>query len=65
MNGDGLGSPPWGPADPVPDLNDTQAIPGLGPVPGPGAGAGSAGSDGAGPNPPDGDRGRHRRRPAR
>ena len=37
MNGDGLGSPPWGPADPVPDvsLRDTQAIPGLGSVPGP------------------------------
>ena len=36
MNGDGLGSPPWGPADPVPDvsLRDTQAIPGLGSVPG-------------------------------
>ena len=24
------GSPPWGPADPVPDLTDTQAMPGLG-----------------------------------
>jgi signal peptidase I len=35
MNGDGLGSPPWGPADPVPGLRDTQAIPGLGSVPGP------------------------------
>jgi len=35
MNGDGSASPPWGPADPVPDLDDTQAIPGLGPVPGP------------------------------
>jgi signal peptidase I len=42
MNGDGLGSPPWGPADPVPDLKDTQAIPGLGPVPGPGAASGPA-----------------------
>ena len=53
MNGDGLGSPPWGPADPVPDLNDTQAIPGLGSVPGPNAGAGNDGGDGA-PNPADG-----------
>jgi signal peptidase I len=43
MNGDGFGSPPWGPADPVPELEDTQAIPGLGAVPrpadDPGAGA--------------------------
>jgi signal peptidase I len=30
---DGYGSPPWDPADPVPDLDDTQAIPGLGTVP--------------------------------
>ena len=30
MNGDGFGSPPWGPADPVPELEDTQALPGLG-----------------------------------
>src|ERR1700740_3417102 len=36
MNGDGFGSPPWGPADPVPALEDTQALPGLGSVPGPG-----------------------------
>jgi signal peptidase I len=36
MNGDGFGSPPWGPADPVPELGDTQAIPGLGAVPEPG-----------------------------
>ena len=36
MNGDGFGSPPWGPADPVPELKDTQAIPGLGAVPEPG-----------------------------
>ena len=42
MNGDGLGSPPWGPADPVPDLKDTQAIPGLGPIPGPGGASGPA-----------------------
>ncbi|HXT91328.1 MAG TPA: signal peptidase I, partial [Trebonia sp.] len=34
MNGDGLGSPPWGPAEPVPELRDTQALPGLGSVPG-------------------------------
>jgi signal peptidase I len=48
MNGDGLGSPPWGPADPVPDLpslKDTQALPGLGSVPGPG-GAGRPPGDG-------------------
>ena len=35
MNGSGArdgGSPPWGPADPVPGLADTQAIPGLGPL---------------------------------
>jgi signal peptidase I len=30
------GSPPWGPADPVPGGEETQAIPGLGSVPGPG-----------------------------
>ena len=32
----GFGSPPWDPADPVPhpDLDDTQALPGLGPIPG-------------------------------
>ena len=49
MNGDGSGSPPWGPADPVPDLADTQAIPGLGAIPGPN-GAGNPGADGAGPD---------------
>src|SRR5580692_3754262 len=34
---DGFGSPPWDPADPVPhpDLDDTQALPGLGSIPGP------------------------------
>jgi signal peptidase I len=35
MSGSGAldgGSPPWGPADPVPDLDDTQAIRGLGPA---------------------------------
>jgi signal peptidase I len=50
MNGDGLGSPPWGPADPVPDLpslKDTQALPGLGSIPGPG-GAGRPPDDGPG-----------------
>jgi signal peptidase I len=47
MNGDGSGSPPWGPADPVPDLADTQAIPGLGSIPGPN-GARNPGADGAG-----------------
>jgi signal peptidase I len=46
MNGDGFGAPPWGPADPVPDLDDTQAIPGLGSIPGPNGATGS-GSDGA------------------
>jgi signal peptidase I len=35
MSGDGFGAPPWGPADPVPELEDTQALPGLGSVPGP------------------------------
>src|SRR5215472_9675474 len=33
MSGSGArdgGSPPWGPAEPVPGLDDTQAIPGLG-----------------------------------
>ncbi|MGH3291093.1 MAG: signal peptidase I [Trebonia sp.] len=44
MNGDGAGSPPWGPADPVPQLDDTQAIPGLGSIPGPN-GSRSPGSD--------------------
>ena len=48
MNGDGSASPPWGPADPVPDLADTQAIPGLGSIPGPN-GARDPGADGAGP----------------
>jgi signal peptidase I len=33
MNGDGVGSPPWGPAEPVPEPDDTQAVPGLGPAP--------------------------------
>jgi signal peptidase I len=32
MNGDGFGSPPWGPAGPVPEPEDTQAITGLGPA---------------------------------
>jgi signal peptidase I len=47
MNGDGSGSPPWGPADPVPDLDDTQAIPGLGSIPG-SNGARNPGGDGTG-----------------
>jgi signal peptidase I len=42
MNGDGLGSPPWGPADPVPGLKDTQAIPGLGPSSRPGGPRGAS-----------------------
>ena len=43
---DGFGSPPWDPADPVPhpDLDDTQALPGLGSIPGP---------SGPGPGPGD------------
>jgi signal peptidase I len=51
---DGYGSPPWDPADPVPDLDDTQAVPGLGTVPpGPGEPPGRVGGtyrpgDGAG-----------------
>jgi signal peptidase I len=44
---DGFGSPPWGPADPVPELDDTQALPGLGPIPGPGQGP----RPGPGPGP--------------
>jgi signal peptidase I len=36
MNGDGFGAPPWGPADPVPELEDTQVIPGLGAASAPG-----------------------------
>jgi signal peptidase I len=60
MNGDGFGAPPWGPADPVPELDDTQALPGLGspsgpgeqaarPGPGPGFGTESSGYDPSGP----------------
>jgi signal peptidase I len=49
---DGFGSPPWDPADPVPhpDLDDTQALPGLGSIPGP-AGPGPAGPGSNGPGP--------------
>jgi signal peptidase I len=66
MNGSGArdgGSPPWGPADPVPEGADTQAIPGLGPLSSPagpsGRGAGQSGygaaarSAGPGANAPD------------
>jgi signal peptidase I len=46
MNGsgarDGFGSPPWDPAEPVPDLNGSQALPGLG---------ARRGADDAPPNP--------------
>ena len=42
MNGDGFGSPPWGPAEPVPELKDTQALPGLGSTPGHGEQSGRA-----------------------
>jgi signal peptidase I len=48
MNGSGAldgGSPPWGPADPVPEARNTQALPGLGPVSGPGV---PSGRDGGG-----------------
>jgi signal peptidase I len=47
MNGSGAldgGSPPWGPADPVPEAENTQAIPGLGAVPGPGDASGRPGT---------------------
>ena len=40
---DGYGSPPWDPADPVPEPDDTQAIPGLGSVPGSGEPPGRVG----------------------
>jgi signal peptidase I len=65
MNGDGFGAPPWGPADPVPELADTQAIPGLGSIPGPGEqqgrpqagqGFGSEGNDRAANGPGQNDR---------
>jgi signal peptidase I len=50
---DGFGSPPWEPADPVPhpDLDDTQALPGLGAIPGPTGPIGPTGpgSNGLGP----------------
>jgi signal peptidase I len=56
MNGDGAGLPPWDPADPVPQLKDTQAIPGLSSIPGSaepssradGAAAGGTGDGGPG-----------------
>jgi signal peptidase I len=60
MNGDGLGSPPWGPADPVPELADTQAIPGLGSAPGPNGARAPGSDDGAAPGddpPADGEAG--------
>ena len=51
---DGFGSPPWDPADPVPhpDLDDTQALPGLGSIPEP---VGSGSGPGGGPGGPGGD----------
>jgi len=55
MNGDGFGSPPWGPADPVPDLDDTQAMPGLGSVPGPTRENDDGGTASDGEGPPDGE----------
>jgi len=39
---DGFGTPPWDPADPAPDPRDTQALPGLGAIPGPGEAPGHA-----------------------
>jgi signal peptidase I len=55
MSGSGArdgGSPPWGPADPVPDLTDTQAMPGLGPMSRPAGGRHAAGTGhGAAPQP--------------
>lgn len=39
---DGFGSPPWDPADPVPDLDETRALPGLGAIPGPADASGYA-----------------------
>jgi signal peptidase I len=54
MNGDGSASPPWGPADPVPDLKDTQAIPGLGSIPGPNGTGRPAGGGPATEDPRDG-----------
>ena len=35
--------PPWDPADPVPELENTKAVPGLGAIPGPGEEAGRGG----------------------
>jgi signal peptidase I len=49
-------SPPWGPADPVPELSDTQALPGLGAAPdqngpqGSDSGESRGGTDGADPD---------------
>jgi signal peptidase I len=45
------GSPPWGPADPVPDLTDTQAMPGLGGMGRPAAGGPQPEGPGHGPQP--------------
>jgi len=76
MSGSGArdgGSPPWGPADPVPDLTDTQAMPGLGGMrrpagrhasgaPGGPPGAGGPGTDDDPPAQPRSGRGARRRR---
>jgi signal peptidase I len=50
---EGFGSPPWGPTDPVPEVEDTQVLPGLGAGPG---SAGPAGprQAGEGQSPPSG-----------
>src|SRR6516164_11317519 len=40
---EGFGSPPWDPAEPVPEREDTQTIHGLGAIPGPGRGTAPGG----------------------
>jgi signal peptidase I len=53
---EGFGSPPWGPTDPVPEVEDTQVLPGLGAGPGSAGPAGSrqAGEDQSPPSGPNG-----------
>ena len=49
---EGFGSPPWDPAEPVPEREETQTVQGLGAIPGPGRGAAAGGPsrlDGASP----------------
>ncbi len=40
---EGFGSPPWDPADPVPEPENSKAVPGLGAIPGLGGAAGRGG----------------------